>query len=147
MFWAQKYSVYERVKRPIPGTVTINTAMYQLIYLGPLFFSLGNFTWSHFLNEEEHSYEADPERLIPNIIAVGLSAVIFLLPYRLIFEFVFSDEIELEMEYENNKIYLPSEYDRLNPSTSEKAIKAHMDYIENYKNSLENKSEEEKKKI
>ena len=95
MFWAQKYSVYSRVKRPIPGTTTINTAMYQMIYMGPLFFSLGNFTWSHFLNESDHNYEIDPERLIPNLIAVGLSVIIFLLPYRLIFEFVFSDEIEL----------------------------------------------------
>lgn len=59
MYWSQKYSVYSRTKRPVPGTTAVNTAMYQLIYLGPLFFSMGNFTWSHFLNESQ-SYEADP---------------------------------------------------------------------------------------
>ena len=49
MYWSQKYSVLSRCKRPIPGTTAVNTAMFQLIHLGPLFFSLGNFTWSHFL--------------------------------------------------------------------------------------------------
>lgn len=94
MYWAQKYSVYSRTKRPVPGTTAINTAMYQLIYMGPLFFSLGNFTWSHFLTEEQ-DYDADPARLIPNIISVALSVIIFILPYRLIFELIFDDEVEL----------------------------------------------------
>ena len=45
------------------------------------------------------------------------------------------------MLYEENRIYLPSEYDRLNPSTSEEAISEYINYVENYKENLKKKSE------
>lgn len=48
MYWAQKYAIFNRMKRPVPGTDTINVAMFQLIYLGGVFYSLGALTWSNF---------------------------------------------------------------------------------------------------
>ena len=51
MFWTQKYSLYHRCKRPAPGNRSINTAMYSLILLGPLFYAMGSFCWSHFFNQ------------------------------------------------------------------------------------------------
>jgi hypothetical protein len=49
MYWAQRYSLYNRCKRPTPGDNVVNTTMFQLIYAGPLFYSLGSFCWSNFL--------------------------------------------------------------------------------------------------
>lgn len=48
MFFAQKYSLFNRSRRPVPGNNFINTAMYQLIFLGPAFFTIGSFCWSNF---------------------------------------------------------------------------------------------------
>ena len=74
LYWAQKYSLYERCRRPIPGNNTVNTAMYTLIYLGPLFFSLGSFCWSTFF--------IDFIGEAANLTACIISALIFLMPYR-----------------------------------------------------------------
>ena len=46
MYWAQKYSIFSRCSRPVPGTNLVNSAMFQLIYLGPLFYTLGSISWS-----------------------------------------------------------------------------------------------------
>jgi hypothetical protein len=83
MFWAQKYSIFYRMKRPFPGTDMVNTAMHQLIYLGPLVFTLGNLTWSNFLGNGPNA------ALIPNIISLGLSLVIAVFPYEIVFTQMF----------------------------------------------------------
>lgn len=49
MYWAQKYSLFHRSKRPVPGTNLVNNAMYQLILFGGIVYSLGSLTWSNFL--------------------------------------------------------------------------------------------------
>lgn len=87
MYWAQKYSIFNRMKRPVPGTDTVNVAMFQLIYLGGIFYSLGSLTWSNFFPD---GYPKDA--LVPNLIALGFSIVIALLPYRAIFGLLFEDE-------------------------------------------------------
>lgn len=113
MFWAQKYSLLNRTKRPFPGNDFVNTAMYQMIYLGPLFFSLGNLTWSNLLAK------GFPESaLIPNIISTAVSVLILFLPYKAVFIILFEGVYPEEMKFEEKRMYLPSEYDRLNPSTS-----------------------------
>lgn len=81
MYWAQKYCLYNRFKRPIPGNNTINTAMYQLIYLGPMSYTLGSFCWSNFLDNT-------PSGQLPNIVAAIISIVIFILPYKKIIKFI-----------------------------------------------------------
>lgn len=72
------------MRRPVPGTDTINVAMFQLIYLGGIFYSLGALTWSNFFPEG-----FPEEALIPNLIALGISVVTALLPYRAIFGLLF----------------------------------------------------------
>lgn len=49
MYWLQKYSLLNRMSRPVPGTDLINTAMSQMINLGPIFFAVGALSWSHIL--------------------------------------------------------------------------------------------------
>lgn len=50
MYWLQKYTLLYRMKRPVPGTDLVNTAMSQMINLGPLFFTIGALCWSHLLD-------------------------------------------------------------------------------------------------
>lgn len=49
MYWTQKNSLFNRMRRPIPGTDAVNLTMFQLIICGGLFYSLGSLTWSNFL--------------------------------------------------------------------------------------------------
>ena len=86
MYWGQKYCLFNRYKRPVPGTELINIAMYQLIYIGPLMYSLGSLTWSNFFPDGIPKYA-----LLPNLIALGVSVVILLFPYNLIFNLAFAD--------------------------------------------------------
>jgi hypothetical protein len=75
MFWVEKYCMFYRYKRPVPGTDFVNKAVYQWIFLGPLIYALGSLTWSNF----------DPngipkEALLPNILAAVFSALLVILP-------------------------------------------------------------------
>ena len=109
------------MRRPFPGSDIVNTAMFQLIYFAPIVFALGNLTWSNFLADG-----SPKEALVPNLISLGFGVVILLLPYKIIFAYLFEGTYPDLLKYEDNKIYLSSEYDRLNPSTSSEAIEAYI---------------------
>lgn len=47
MYWIQKYCLFNRYRRPVPGTDFVNSAVYRMIMLGPLTYSLGSLTWSN----------------------------------------------------------------------------------------------------
>lgn len=79
MYWTQKYSLFNKMKRPVPGTDLVNVAMFQLILCGGFIYSLGSLTWSNFMPEGIPKYA-----LAPNLIALGVSIVTILLPYRAI---------------------------------------------------------------
>lgn len=51
MYWIQKYSLFNRMKRPVPGNEFMNATMRQMINLGPIFFAVGGLCWSHFFGE------------------------------------------------------------------------------------------------
>jgi hypothetical protein len=80
MYWSQKYCLFNRYSRPVPGTDLINISMYQLIYAGPLLYSIGSLTWSNFFPDG-----IPKSALLPNLVAVGISILILLIPYNIIF--------------------------------------------------------------
>ena len=41
--------MFNRMQRPVPGTDLINTAMWQLIFLGGIFYAFGSLLWSNIL--------------------------------------------------------------------------------------------------
>jgi hypothetical protein len=127
MFWGQKWSLFNRMRRPVPGNDLINTAMNQIIFLGPLVYSLGSLTWSNFLQGG-----IPAKAIVPNLIAVGISAFMLIFPMTLVIESCISDKKEPEMKYEDSRIFLPTEYDRLNPATAEEGIKDYMKYVEQF---------------
>ena len=81
LYWIQKYTVLNRIKRPIPGTSFINDAMFQLISLGPFFYSLGALTWSHFLGNNLSLTES-----VPNLVAIGFAVTLFVFPFQTVFD-------------------------------------------------------------
>lgn len=117
MYWAEKHALYEHSQRPVPGTEVIGTTMAQIIYFGPAAYSFGTLVWSSFL-----SSEIFVQTLIPHLVTMGLSVIIFVMPYEMIFEMVFKEEYLKTNplhNYWDNRMYFTAEYDRLNPSTSE----------------------------
>jgi hypothetical protein len=79
MYWAEKYALFNRCQRPVTGPDVITSTMYQLIFFGPLCFSLGNLTWCYFLPDE--SFRGS---IIQNFICLGLSFIMFIFPYDLV---------------------------------------------------------------
>lgn len=76
MYWIEKYSLFQRSQRPVPGTDVVSFTMYQMIYFGAAAYALGSLTWSAFLPDNNFR-----NSLVPNLIAAGLSVVIFFFPY------------------------------------------------------------------
>lgn len=68
------------MRRPVPGNDLINQAMGQLIFLGPIAYSLGSLTWSNFFPEGIPKYA-----IVPNLIATGISFITLIFPLSLIF--------------------------------------------------------------
>jgi hypothetical protein len=79
MYWAQKYSLFSRCRRPVPGTNILHAFLTQLIYFGGITYSLGSLMWSNFLPEG-----IPKNALIPNLLALGAGVIIMLMPYGLI---------------------------------------------------------------
>lgn len=115
MYWVQKYCMFYRYRRPVPATDFVNQAIYQIIHFGPFIYSLGSLTWSNFMPGG-----IPEEAVIPNMIALGISVLIFLVPMKLILIGCFFDDKEAKCTmYEDDRITFSTEYDRLNPSTQE----------------------------
>ena len=79
MYWIEKYSLFHRSQRPVPGIDTINLVMHQLIYLGGVTYALGSLTWSIFIEDTNFK-----NSLVANLIAAGLGLLIFIFPYYLL---------------------------------------------------------------
>lgn len=101
-------------------------------------YAIGSFCWTIFFPGAIPS-----SALIPNIIALVIGVVLFFFPFTTINGYLFSDDDDLkELIYEDNRIYLPSEYDRLNPTTAEKGLQDYLEYIEQFKKKMTTISDE-----
>lgn len=127
-FWVQKVVLYKIAKRPTPGNDTINTAMYQLVFFGPLLYAVGSFLWCGVLRyrtegDDESKFES--VGALPNTLAFVLSIITILLPYKVLTRELMtrlSDEKPFKpSRFEDDRIFFSSEYDRLNPATSDEA--------------------------
>lgn len=136
MHWAQKYSLFKRCQRTVPGSQTLNTAMSQLIYSGPLLYTIGNLAWSYFLLPPTPTTSAFQVIFLPNILCVGLSIGVMLIPYETIFRRIIKKHRMPKLSYEESRIYFTTEYDRMNPSTSESGIKEYIQYLEKRREEL-----------
>ena len=104
MYWAQKYCMFNRYRRPVPGTDFVNNAVYRIILIGPLVYSLGSLTWSNFTPGG-----IPPEALVPNLAAAGIAVVIFLFPYSsIILGSCFANNLEKNKLFDDERILFPS---------------------------------------
>lgn len=85
MYWLQKHSLLTKMKRPVPGTDLVNSAMSQMISFGPIFYCIGALLWSHILDGYKVGTSSSIY-YIPNLIAGGLAALFFFFPFNIIFD-------------------------------------------------------------
>lgn len=104
MYWIEKYALFSRSQRPIPGIDTISVVMYQLIYFGGIAYALGSLTWAIFLSNLTH--ERFRGSMVANLIAVGVGVLIFLFPYEAFISY--KDNSNLKKSYSEQRIYFPA---------------------------------------
>lgn len=104
--------------------------------MGPIIYSLGSLTWSNF------SPNGIPrEAILPNLVAMGLSVLLYVLPMNtIIIGCFFQDEVEKPTTFDEYRLFLPSEYDRLNPTTQEEGLEDYRKYMERKKEEMKNYS-------
>jgi hypothetical protein len=119
MYWSEKYCLFNRYKRPVPGSDFVNKSVYQLIFLGPLIYSFGSLTWANF-----DPNGIPPEAIVPNLLAVLFSVLVIILPMNTFIEgFCTNENTVVKLtNYDNDRMFFSSEYDRVNPTTSRDAI-------------------------
>ena len=133
IYQTQKYSIFNHKKRPIPGGNMLNRGIWAIIRLGPLFYSLGSFCWSHFFPEDK----TIDVIITPNLIAIILSAILLFIPYRwiatkFVAKYFGTPEFKEEF-YEQERVMFESEYDRLNPLTTETALKEYLEFTAQFR--------------
>jgi hypothetical protein len=86
MYWSQKYSLLNRMKRPVPGSDMVNEAMGSVITFGPIMLAGGNMVFSDYLSEHG---EGNLKFLL-HLISIGVGVFFYLLPFKLIYRCIFS---------------------------------------------------------
>jgi hypothetical protein len=84
-YWACKYSLFERCKRPVPGTRILYDTMVQFIYAGGLFYSIGSLCFVNLIPEDVFDKKIN-SALIANMIAVGVSVFSLFIPFSFLYE-------------------------------------------------------------
>lgn len=87
-YWAIKYSLFHRCKRPVPGTRILYDTMVQFVYAGGLFYSLGSLSFINFIPKDIFAIELN-FALIANLIAIGISALSLFIPFSYLYALVF----------------------------------------------------------
>lgn len=92
-YCAQKYSLFHRCKRPVPGTTILYDTMVQYIYAGCLFYSFGSLTFINFIPDDLFEDKIN-SALVANIIAVGLSGLAMFIPYSYLYMMIFDSSLK-----------------------------------------------------
>jgi hypothetical protein len=122
MYWIEKYSLFNKCQRPVPGIDTINVVMHQFIYIGGAAYALGSLTWAVFLSDKNFR-----DSMVANLVAAGLGLVIFLFPYETFVSY--KENTNLKKSYSDRRVYFPAEYDRLNPVTKKEGIREYREFL------------------
>jgi hypothetical protein len=143
MYWVEKYSIFNRYRRPVPGMDFVNNTAYKLISFGPIVYSFGSLTWANFSPNG-----IPPEAIVPNLVALGLSFLLFILPFNsIIIGACMSDSAEKPTIFEEDRIFMPSEYDRLNPDTQTKGFEDYKAYMDKKRDQFKNMNQEQQAEI
>lgn len=101
MYWIEKYALFNKSQRPVPGIDTINIIMHQYIYLGGAAYALGSLTWAVFLPNMNFM-----DSIVANLVAAGLGLLMILFPYEAFVNY--KENANLKKSYSDRRIYFPA---------------------------------------
>ena len=124
MYYAEKFALYYRSMRPRSESVFLSRFVKYLLYFSIIAYGFGSLTWSNFL---PNSY---PHRaFIPSVIAIVSGVLLYIA--------IFFDapmwcypNYYVPKDYDEERVFFPSEYDRLNPATRARGVRRFLKYME-----------------
>lgn len=123
-YWMDKYILLNRVARPNLIGSDLNESMIEMAEYFPFSIAIGNLIWMRKIGYRDGS------STILQLIAIGISAMNFIVPSRKLNKMIFKinelDDSEKIGSYDQNKMNFDFEYDRTNPITKESAIRSHL---------------------
>lgn len=108
-FWVQKYCLFHRSKRPVPGTRILYDRMVQFVYAGGLFYSVGSLCFVNLIPENLFENKIN-QALFANLVALGVSVLIMLVPFSAVYNSMIrvrSAESEGQL-FSQDRVFLPS---------------------------------------
>ncbi|KAL4453973.1 hypothetical protein ABPG74_003856 [Tetrahymena malaccensis] len=121
-YLSDKYVLINRCARPNQLGSDLNKDMLEFAEYFPLSIAIGNLVWMRKLDIK------DQQSLILQLVAIGISALNFIIPSsklnKMIFKIEELDDAQRTGDYQNQQYNFANDYDRCNPITKEKAIKS-----------------------
>lgn len=77
MYWIEKYIVFNRCCRPVPGNRLVNISTHFYLILGPLAFGIGCLVWPYYI---KHEFSG----LGPTIVILVLTFLLLLTPFDML---------------------------------------------------------------
>ena len=125
MYQAEKICLIYQSIRPKPSSNIITLSMNSLFYLSIIAFGLGSLTWTNFLPDTD----GPRYTLAPNILSILIGVSLYFITFSDMTDIVI-EERYASLGYEKERLFLPSEYDRVNPNTRSEGIKSFIKYLE-----------------
>lgn len=122
MYFVHRYILYYRASRPRVGSNIVNKELNNILRLSLIAYATGSIIWTQII-----TIGALDETLLPNLIALGLGVLVLVYP-RIFKAFKLQNDVPLV--YEKERMFLASEYDRLNPCTREEGIRDFKQFFE-----------------
>lgn len=117
MYHAEKFTLFYRSRRPRSSSKLITFAMKNILYFCIIAYGFGSLTWSNFY------INAGPHRaFIPSVIAIALGVIFIGVILSEVIDYSFRNNYSPKI-YDNERMFFPSEYDRLNPTTRARGVK------------------------
>lgn len=129
-----RYALFYWCQRPKASSSFVNKTLNRILRLSMLAYAVGMMCWTHFAAANRLR-----SAMIPTVLALILAAAVYYWSDNLD-QLVVREEVPLS--YERSRIFLNSEYDRVNPATRKKALREFKQYIECKQ--IENVSEEKR---
>lgn len=125
LYFVKKYLLLNRYTRPPQLGKSLNASMASMMDLAPFFFAFGSLMVMNLLVREGVV-------LVPNLIAVGVAALYFLLPVDTFLHSCCKDSFENDFtqDYYDCRVLLFEEYDRSNPVSRNSASREWAQFLE-----------------
>lgn len=125
MYWAEKYNLLRRCQRPASSAAYLIKVVNTLEAMAPMVLTLGGLSWVNFLTGDYSSLQ-----FTAYMVLMGVSILYFIHPYVSFYNCLCLVPEEELLAYDDCRIKLSSEYDRLNPATAEEGITDYLHFLQ-----------------